>query len=179
MSLKSLIAASPDLSALVSDPAALLAALNAKTIEKIDHTLIGPAGLALRLPPEVVEAAAMSFEAAATQSATMRLLMGTFSSYGFDFAEDATRARVDMLVAGGMPAEVGAALKSLGIYSVSPAEEAGLGTVTEEQLTATLAEYAYALLVTTVEQRCRETILAVRSGGIADFAAAAAFFGSV
>jgi hypothetical protein len=179
MTLQSLIASTPALAALVADPAALLAALNAKTIEKVDHTLVGPAGLALRLPPEIVEAAALSFEAAAQQSATMRLLMGTFSSYGFDFAEQATRDRIDYLVANGMPSAVGTALKSLGIYSVSPAEEAGLGTVTEEQLTEALAVYAYDRLVALVEQQCNATLIAARNGTFANFQAAVTFFGNV
>lgn len=179
MTLQNLIATTSALAALVDDPAALLAALNAKTVEKVDHTLVGPAGLALRLPPGIVEAAALSFEAAAQQSATMRLLMSTFASYGFDFAEQATRDRIDYLVANGMPSAVGTALKSLGIYSVSPAEEAGLGTVTEEQLTEALAAYAHDRLVALVEQQCAATIVAARSGTFADFAAAVTFFGNV
>lgn len=126
-----------------ANPNITLSEVNAKTIAIKDKTLIGPVGLRKRLPIEVVEAAAMSFEAAAKQSATMRMLVGTFQTYGFDFSDPDTIANIDALVAGGMPAEVGEALKSISTTMVSPAEQLlGVGTVvTQGEFDAAKSRY--------------------------------------
>lgn len=155
----------------------LLSALNTPSIEKVDHTPIGPAGLLQRLPAEVVDAAAQSFEAASQASATMRMLLGTFQSYGFDFADPVTRGNIDALVAGGMPSQVGTALKSLGISQVSPATNAGLGTITQEQVEAALEARRIASLVAWIQGRASVTIDAAVAGSLPDNDAAIAFFG--
>lgn len=167
----------PALSALAdaNDAAGIVVILNDKTIEHLDHTLYGPAGLIKKLPPEAVEAAAMSFEAAATTSATMRLLVQTFATYGFDFADPVTRANLDLLVAGGMPVEVSDALKSIGVWYTSIADDYG-APATLENVQAALVLRITAEAYAAVAARYNETIAAMDAGTVTTLEEAKTFF---
>lgn len=157
------------------DAAGLLAALNAKNIERSDSTLYGPAGLAKKLAPEIVEAAALSFEAAAQSSATMRLLLQTFSTYGFDFSDDLTRAQIDAMVLGGMPQPVGDALKAIGRWNVSIADGFG-GDATLENVQQAIALKQRETLYAEVAQRYNLTVAAMDAGSVTTLAEAKTFF---
>jgi hypothetical protein len=168
---------SSSLSALADagDAAGIVAALNAKTIQHTDHTLYGPAGLIKKLPPQVVEAAAQSFEAASAGSATMRLLVQTFATYGFDFADAATIANLDMLVTGGMPVEIADALKSVGTWHTSIAD-GYTGAATLENVQAALALRATAEVYAAVAARYNATVAAMDAGTVTTLAEAKTFF---
>lgn len=179
MNLKDLVYGDPELAQLVGEPAILVESLNAKTVEVVNHSLIGPVGLTKLLAPEIVEAAALSFEAAATGSATMRLQLATFTSYGFDFADPITRSQIDNLVAGGMPFEIGEALKGLGISYISPAENNGLGVVTLEQVNAIIAEKGKEDLQAEVVEIINQLWAEIAENRISSLAEARAFLGGV
>lgn len=157
------------------DAAGIVAALNAKNIRNEDHTVYGPAGLVKKLPAQIVEAAAMSFEAAAIGSATMRLLVQTFATCGFDFADPATIANLDLLVAGGMPSPVADALKAVGVWYTSIADIYG-SDATAEDVEAALAMRVSATLRHEVASRYNATVAALDAGTVTTLAQAKAFF---
>lgn len=157
------------------DAAGIVVAINEKNIVNTDHTLYGPAGLIKKLSPQIVEAASQSFEAATAGSATMRLLLQTFATYGFDFADPATIANLDLLVAGGMPSQVADALKAVGTWYTSIADRYG-NDATLENVQAALAMRVSDSLRSAVAARYNATVAAMDAGVVTTLAEAKTFF---
>ncbi len=116
----------------------IVATLNAKTIRKTDSTKVTYAVLADKFGSEVVA----QFDAK-LQQIGFEWARLTLAGAGIDFSNEQTQAVIDGFVAANIvdPA-TGAALKALGVWHVSPCEDAGLPPATEADVQAALDEIA-------------------------------------
>ena len=88
------------------------------------------------------------------------------SSDGLNFSEPKLQAIIELLTAAGAwDKETGNAIKSLGVWHVSPAEDNGIGVVTEEHAAAALIEIAEDVAIVKHSQLVAEIVNEVLNPG--------------
>lgn len=171
MSIRNLIEKNPALLALAmeGDVDGILEVINSVTVTQYNHSMIGPAGLAIVFAdsPQTAAIACGVLETAAQSNPLMKALYNTFCTAGFDFSHEKTRDMIDVLFTGDL-IPVGTALKSLGEWQVSPAFEVIQRDATEADVVSAISSLVFDHMVETAQR----TALSLRGQDFANLSEA-------
>jgi hypothetical protein len=184
LSLANLIETTPDLAALIGDPAALLTALNAKTIQRMNTELqtVAVIPVAFRGQDPTIPFTVFAVLEAAEQTTEsfgpyLRVQLAKFKSTGLDLSAPEVQSMIDQIFVGPY-ADLAAPLKALGVWMESIAtNRLNVAMVYEADLTAALAILAKRDLQRAASARWNAVSAAIETGEVTTIEEAAALFG--
>jgi len=124
-----------------STAAEIVAALNEPTEYRTHASEVGYRGITLKYGPTFAATVLGKLKAAAASNPLLDATYIAICASGIDFSADVTQGMIDQLQAANVfTSDEASKLKSIGIWQISKAEANNLGTITEDQATAALAE---------------------------------------
>lgn len=167
MSIAHVIDASEELSALAESDngAALLSAMNAKTIQRTSADLQTARSILVRYGMAFGSRVLAGFKTAAASDPLLDSMLIALSSTGLNFSDPLTQQAVDALVASGaFTSEDGDALKRLGVWSESIADQQLGRDATEQDITDSVSEWRKITLARYLAERANIAAAAIADG---------------
>lgn len=149
-----------------NDIDAIITRLNEKNIRNESHEHHTATSILLLLGPVVTAHALGGLKAAGQANPLFDAVYTRVSTVGIDLANDVTQTTIDQLTAGGAwTAEVGTALKAIGVWYTSQADASG-GDATKEDVEAAIVRYNTGIRLGDARRRCERLLSGVVAGDL-------------